>query len=1028
MNIENTTETFYQKILDITGWKLSVVTKNNYKTVSTPFQRYIAEEVFQPGTNISSDEIYFSGEHPFIHIMQLKQIDIPKIRMLHSKIWNEGRSPFLAVITRTEMRLYNCYEPPVENDEEVENKLQIDRFQDIIEDLTRLKNTLHQSKIDSGKIWDESYGNKVSTKTRVDRKLVANLRFTRQQLYNGGKGLPLNVIHDLLGRTLFTFYLEDRKILTTEAYPKKPRGVNNFSDLLEYRDDTYHLFEKLKEKFNGDLFPISKAEKRQVKQEHLLQVKRCFYDYDTKSGQISIWRMFQFDFIPIELLSAIYEEFMSEEEEEKNGQVKIKENGAYYTKPMLVEFMLNEVLPWPDKNNKRFDYKILDPACGSGIFLVESYRRLIARWKFAKNKRQIDEISLRNILIYSIHGIDKDKEAIKVAAFSLYLTFLNYLEPIEIRNDYIEKKRNKLVPLIRWSDKIELEDKKNNKPGNNLFQFNTFENSDIKNCKYDIIIGNPPWKKNKPEPITARYIQNNGLPAQIVCAYINYLPELVLSDGVIALVISAKILFNTGAIYDQFRHKLFSENEVDSIINLAVVRDIMFDNATAPGAVIVYRKRKHERKSETVLYCIPKNIKAINNKQSLVIDATEVKYLPLREILKKDSKIFKVAMWGGMRDYFFIKQLQEIPSISNVFGSQNQGTGLHLKDKTNKTLDVAFKNYKVIPLNRLLKYYTSEDGLEELGNDYKKYRAINKEIFNPPILLLKRGTTDTEFCCSFADFKCVFTDRIYGLSIGNISLNHLKALVATLNSTLAMYYLFMISSTWAVDKQGDILHEEIISFPAITERISLGSINTLAKKVNEIAALFMNRQSETARIEKEIDQIIYKELAIGKFEQALIEDALNNSIALRHRFNLSKAENSVKVKSDLKSYSETLVKVLNQTLKYSKSNVWVEVLDSASSTPLHVIAVCFDSTHTTGSSVITPIDSYEFDSLIQQINQYVFEQHSESIYYRKIFKYYKKDKVYLIKPNEKRFWTISEAFNDADAILNEMITTKAINS
>ncbi|HMG67427.1 MAG TPA: hypothetical protein VK588_07070, partial [Chitinophagaceae bacterium] len=160
MNIENSAETFYQKILDITGWKLSLVTKNNYKTASTPFQRYIAEEVFLPGINISSDEIYFSGEHPFIHIMQLKQIDNNKIRKLHSKIWNEGRSPFLAAITRTEMRLYNCYEPPVENDEEVEDKLQIDRFQDILEDLTRLKNMLHQSKIDSGKIWDETYGNK----------------------------------------------------------------------------------------------------------------------------------------------------------------------------------------------------------------------------------------------------------------------------------------------------------------------------------------------------------------------------------------------------------------------------------------------------------------------------------------------------------------------------------------------------------------------------------------------------------------------------------------------------------------------------------------------------------------------------------------------------------------------------------------------------------------------------------------------------------------------------------------------------
>ena len=71
---------------------------------------------------------------------------------------------------------------------------------------------------------------------------------------------------------------------------------------------------------------------------------------DIVTGQLSFdWRMFQFQYIPIELISSIYEEFMSKEDE-KHEQLRTE--GAFYTPKMLVEFVLNEVLPWPDENKQ----------------------------------------------------------------------------------------------------------------------------------------------------------------------------------------------------------------------------------------------------------------------------------------------------------------------------------------------------------------------------------------------------------------------------------------------------------------------------------------------------------------------------------------------------------------------------------------------------------------------------------------------------------------------------------------------------
>lgn len=1028
MSNQKTTPSFYQKIISLTGWELSLVDKENYKKAPTPVQRNTAQDIFLEEKSVTADEIYFSGDHPFIHIKKLRKIDAEAIRNLHAKIWNEGRSPFLAAITPTEMRLYNCYEPPVAKSFDVEQKLEIAKFGDTEADLNELVEFLHQSKIDSGKIWEEKFGLKLNVKNRVDKKLVANLKATRSQLYDNGKGLSLNVVHALLGRSLFALYLEDNRILIPEAFPKKPRGVNSFLDLLTYPNETYELFKTLKEKFNGDLFPISQEELNSVTAYHLNEVKDCFSRVDYKSDQLQFegegWKVFRFDFIPIELISSIYEEFMSEEEENE-GKTTIRDNGAYYTKPMLVELMLNEVLPWPDENDCNYNFKILDPACGSGIFLVESYRRLIARWKVAHKRRKIDEEALTHILLYSIHGIDKHPEAIKVAAFSLYLTFLSYLEPVEIREEYIRLKRRKLEPLICWSDEKELIERSGKKPGGNLFQINTFEKSDVHQQQFDIIIGNPPWKKDKPEPIVADYIKEHNLPAQIACAYMNFMPSLLAPKGVIALVTTAKVLFNTGEVYEKFRHRIFNSFQVDTVINLAVVRNVMFENTTNPGAVFVYKKQiQEELPKDHVVYCVPKNIETIGNTQVVVIDATEVKYLPLEEVLAPGSRIFKIAMWGSMRDYIFIRRLKKISSIDTITAKREKGTGLHIKERGKDFGNPHLANHTFITSEDIRRYYTTSDGLKKLGDRHLNYRHNNSDVFNPPVILINEGSKEGDFCASYIDFKCAFLKSAYGISAKDKSPEYHKALVVCLNSSLASYYYFLTSSSWGIDKGGRVQNNDAISFPAIVEQMSESAIKQLVTELDAIKVVFMNPQETIKNIESRIDRLIYKELKIGKQEQHLIKDVLANSISLHERYKSNNAESSICVDKEVKSYAEVLATTLNDTLVHGNSSVGVEVLDSGRRELLHIVKIHFDSHKQPGSAWISKVELDKFSKLINSINEHVLSQHSESVYYRKVFRYYKSKKIYLVKPNEKRFWTISEALNDADSILAELINEK----
>ena len=72
-----------------------------------------------------------------------------------------------------------------------------------------------------------------------------------------------------------------------------------------------------------------------------------------------------------------------------------------------------------------------DPACGSGIFLVGAFRRIV-RDEMALTATRLTSERLRAILLERISGIDVNPEAVRLAAFSLYLAYLNYQEPPDI--------------------------------------------------------------------------------------------------------------------------------------------------------------------------------------------------------------------------------------------------------------------------------------------------------------------------------------------------------------------------------------------------------------------------------------------------------------------------------------------------------------------------------------------------------------------------------------------------------------------
>jgi hypothetical protein len=80
----------------------------------------------------------------------------------------------------------------------------------------------------------------------------------------------------------------------------------------------------------------------------------------------------------------------------------------------------------------------------------------------------------------------------------------------------------------------------------------------------------------------------------------------------------------------------------------------LFTSAIGPACILFYSKQSPKKSSNTILYCAPKTYLRNRIADGIVIDNTDVKYLPREECKKEDSKIWKIAMWGTKRDFIFL--------------------------------------------------------------------------------------------------------------------------------------------------------------------------------------------------------------------------------------------------------------------------------------------------------------------------------------------------------------------------------------
>lgn len=970
------------------------------------------------------DSVYFNTDDnqnsfPAVFIKEVDSFDaetLKEIAETQRKAWNYKKVLFLYVYSNTEMRIYDCSEKPIIKKEELNYKQELKKleiktysFSDR-EQLEELNTVFSRVAIDTGVIWTleeaKFIRDKINLQRRVDKYLVDSLVNTANKLRE--QGLEIDFIHKIILRSLFLLYLEDREATDEKLYSQYKEGATSYFQILNDVEATYQLYERLEEDFNGNVFTLERDENgiitESISVEQLQLIKKCFISGNDNTNQTILfedWRLFDFSIIQIELLSEIYENFLFNTDPDLK-----RKTGTYYTPPTLVEFILNEKLP-VSKSEGNYNIKVLDPSCGSGIFLVQSFKRLVKRYENKHNKKLTDFDKLKKLLTDNIFGIEINEQAIKVAAFSLYLALVDSLDPKTLW----QKEKHRLPYLINNPN-----DKTIKEQGSNLFCRDTIEqNEDIENIQFDLVVGNPPFGTSNLSESIRNYCDKHNFAKEIVLPFLHKAAVLA-PKGEIALIFNTKVLTNTSGTYQNFRKWLFNNCYVEKVFNFSILRNApknfggqLFGGATGPISIVYYQKEQPEKPNDRIAYYAPKTFIKTNVIDGLSIDSTDLKHLPRVECQKPNTKIWKIAMWGGMGDWELIQRLRNDNNSFKEYLDNNDilfGSGLHPKENESNKMEIEGFH---INTGKIETYYTPKDNTKKITK--KEFRRNNLELFKQPLVIIKEGITNKHILSSYFDFDVFYNKTVYGFSTNDS--RKLKSIAIILNSNLSAYFFFLTSSSWGIERDRIVL-TEYLNFPY--SELDLNSVNKLDfSKTNFNKESSLVNQKQKSFKHQYWEKKINKQYNISDKDVIRISDTVSLSIDLFHNKQNSIALYPV-LETQIKDYAEIISSELNDFLGNEDLFVNATVYNINRYSPLMMIKLSHNS-----SKEKIKISEEQLNTELSTLDKYLWKKEATNIYFRKKLNYTKGNDTFIIRPNQRRFWSKSMAIEDASELILETL-------
>jgi hypothetical protein len=839
---------------------------------------------------INPEAMFCLQDEPLILFFNLENKDDKdaEIKKIFKQTWNFDKAPIIVISTDSDIVFYDAFDFDTKTSKlkkitEAENDFQKFAYENLY----------------TGRIF-ESYEKNFDNKSRVQDLLFKQIVDYRKELIN--QGLSDSFTNILLSRIIFIKYLKDRKIIIDN------NNDNRIIESFESIESLYNLFKYLKQKFNGDLFDIEENEETNISSAHMSLIKGFFEDNDI-NGQGRLFIPFDFSIIPVELVSNIYEQFLNKQQ---------YENKAYYTPSFLVDYITNRTIkPFLNKPDKLdSDCKVLDPACGSGIFLIETLRKIIYKEEQLTGSQKISSKRLQQLVESNIFGIDKDEDAINIAIFSLYITLLDYQDPKCILSF--------TFPHLK---------------GQNFFVGNFFDTNNLFNQKlnnFDFILSNPPYGEIKDEYHTD-WFKNNKIPVndnQIAQSFLVRAKDFCNSETIISMIVLSKMLYNVKA--EKFR-KFFLKNFcLKEVLELSSVRKQIFQNAITPVAILTYSYNPNiedNMKSKFHHFSVKPNL-YFKYFKIIIIEKYDRKTI-LQKLVYNYDWLWKTLLFGNILDFYFIKRIvSNFKSIESYDCNLIKGKGIQFgggdKQHTEHLKGLPFLNTQ----NKELQQFKVSIDVNNVftENFVHRNRYSIKDIFKAPTLLIKKGCNSNFECVSsILNQDAVFTDSVGSLKFKDNDLNKLYSLCGILNSNFFTYFILNYISAVTIERNQMHFRECLKTPYGYSENLSktVEDLHTLLKKEPEIFSQenyeFSNKKNILLKNLNEQVAILFN---LSDTEKDLIDYTLNISIPIwKYGDNTSKTKEPMAFKNvqenQLKEYCNIFIETFAEQYKYFNIDVYI---------------------------------------------------------------------------------------------------------
>ena len=572
----------------------------------------------------------------------------------------------------------------------------------------------------------------------------------------------LEKVQKLLDRFLFICFCEDKGLLEKDFFNtilKKGKDFGSIFDIFKVFCNWINLGNPKENisHFNGGLFKNDDVLNSLNIDDKVFEELKKISDYDFDSD------------LNVNILGHIFEQSISDIEELKKSisgeefdqkKSKRKKDGIFYTPQYITKYIVeNSIKNWLDDKRKELgeddlpklnekDYifdiakknytknyrkhiefwqqyreavrniKIIDPACGSGAFLITAFEFLLNYNKYLDDKifdlvgtSDLFSDRTKEILQNNIFGVDLNKESVEITKLSLWLKTAD-------KNKTLASLENNIKCGNSLIDDPEI-------AGNLAFNWEKEFPEIFANGGFDIVVGNPPYVLCQPSNTnekTLKFYNNFEVSSYKIDLYHLFFEKgIILSknNGYISFITPNTYLVNKYNL--KLREFILRNTQIKEIINY---KNIVFEDANVDVSTIILKKSKYTDENVKILL-------SSKNENKIVLEKQQ------NDWLKDDEKIF------NLRKEFPINfsnciSLKEI--AKTYFGIQafDKKSSISQKKENEKYLPmIDGANVFRYQFSKYNQYFNFIDDNIKSGGDYKVYekeRIVIRQIGKTPII------------------------------------------------------------------------------------------------------------------------------------------------------------------------------------------------------------------------------------------------------------------------------------------------------